>query len=160
MGVEHSRGRTGKGLLLPVLAAGTVGLAGCGGSSTLSHAQLVSKGNSACQATNATIAALPAPGTLKDLSSYADSTRAATTQLRHKLASLKAPTADQAGVKKYLAALAQGDVLLGRISTAAARGESSAVSALGSELAALPTSTLASAVGLSQCATSPTGIAG
>ena len=78
------RGRWG---LASVLIAALV-LAGCGGSSssgTLSRAQLVSRANAACSATNARIADQAGPSSLKQLAGYASSTRAATVQLQHSL---------------------------------------------------------------------------
>lgn len=137
---------------LATLAAGAALLAGCGSSATLSHAQLISKADSACSATNAKIASLPAPSSLAALATYASGTRSATTQLHQKLAGLKASSADKAAVDRYLAALEQGNSLLARISSAAAKGDSSAVSSLGTELAAVPTATLASDAGLTDCA--------
>jgi hypothetical protein len=150
MGAETTRlGRSGSLLALVGVA---VGLAGCGGSGTLSHARFVSRADAECRATNSRIAALPTPSNLKGLASYATGTRSATVQLRQALAALKTPKVDQPALDRYLAALGQGNAILVRISTAAAAGESATVSSLGKELAALPTSSLASKAGLPTCA--------
>jgi hypothetical protein len=130
-------------------------IAGCGstgGSGSLSRAQLVSRANAACSATDARIADQAGPSSLEQLAGYASSTRAATVQLQHSLAALKAPSSESAALGRYLAALEQGNALLARISSAADAGEGAAVSSLGKELAKIPTATLANAAGLSACA--------
>jgi hypothetical protein len=141
-----------------VLAASLV-IAGCGSSGssgTLSQAQLVSRANAACSATNARIADQAGPSSLKELAGYASSTRAATVQLQHSLSALKPPSSESAALDRYLAALEQGNALLARISSAAGAGEGAAVSSLGKELAKIPTATLANAAGLSACAKAST----
>jgi hypothetical protein len=144
--------RLGRSGLLLALVGVAVGLAGCGGSGSLSHAQFVRRADAECRATNSRIAALPTPSNLKGLASYATGTRSATAQLRQTLAALETPKVDQPALGRYLAALEQGNAILARISTAAAAGESATVSSLGKELAALPTSSLASKAGLPTCA--------
>jgi hypothetical protein len=132
-------------------------LAGCGSSGsggTLSHAQLVSQANSLCRTANADIAALPVPKDLQGLSTYATSTRTATDQLQQHLSELKPSAADAPKVNRYLAALKQGNAILGEISTAAAAGQKSTVSVLGKKLSATDAGALAVDAGLSSCASS------
>jgi hypothetical protein len=143
------------------LALTAVALAGCGSSGSLTHAQLVSDANAVCKATNAQIATLPVPRDLQALATYAASTRTATTHLQQQLSALHASTSDQPAVARYVAALKQGDALLGRISSAAAGGDSASVSSLGDQLAAVPAGTLAADAGFSACATpTSSGITG
>jgi hypothetical protein len=150
IGAKTTRlGRSGSLLALGGVA---LGLAGCGGGGSLSHAQFVSRADAECRATNTRIAALPTPSNLKGLAGYATGTRSATAQLRQALSALETPKSDQPALGRYLAALDQGNAILARISTAAAAGESASVSSLGKELAALPTSSLASKAGLPTCA--------
>lgn len=150
IGAKTTRlGRSGSLLAFAVVA---LALAGCGGGGALSHAQFVSRADAECRATNARIAALPTPSNLKGLASYATGTRSATARLHQALSALETPKSDQPALGRYLAVLEQGNAMLARISTAATAGESAAVSALGKELAALPTSSLASKAGLPTCA--------
>jgi hypothetical protein len=130
------------------------GSGGSGSGGTLSHAQLVSQANSLCRAANADIAALPVPKNLQGLAGYATSTRTATSRLQQHLGELKPSTADASKVSRYLAALKQGNVILGEISTAAAAGQKGTVSALGRKLSATDAGALAVAAGLTSCASS------
>ena len=118
----------------------------------MSHAQLVSRADTACRETNASIARLSGPHNLKALASYATSTRALTSQLEQTLSALKPPSADRASLNRYLASLRRGDTILARLSTAAAGGDRAAVSSLGEALAGLRSGALAAAADLSSCA--------
>jgi hypothetical protein len=150
--MRAARRSTGALTCIAVLA-----LAGCGSSgsssATLTHAQLVSRADALCKATNAQLASLPVPGSLKSLAGYATSTLSATDRLHKDLAALHPSAADAAPVTRYLTALAQGDQILDQISTAAADGDSSTVRTLGRKLSAINAGPLAVAAGLSACAT-------
>jgi hypothetical protein len=143
-----------------LLASVTLALAGCGSSGTLSHAELVSRADTACRETNANIARLSGPRDLKALASYATSTRTLTSQLEQSLSALTPPSADRAALNRYLASLRRGDTILAQLSTAAAGGDRAAVSSLGEELAGLHSGALAAAADLSSCALPPTPAAG
>jgi CHASE3 domain sensor protein len=94
------------------------------------------------------------PKDLQGLATYATSTRTATDQLQQHLSELKPSAADAPKVSRYLAALKQGNAILGEISTAAAAGQKSTVSVLGKKLSATNAGALAVDAGLTSCATS------
>jgi hypothetical protein len=136
------------------IGAVAVVAAGCGGSASLSHAQLVDRADAYCHSATERVAALTAPSTLSALAGYANQTRQETAQLAQELKGLKASGSDKQALGRYVSALEKGNALLSRIATAANAGEGSTVGSLGRELAAVPTATLASSDGLTDCAQS------
>jgi hypothetical protein len=142
-------------------------LAGCGGASKSSTATSSGTAKSAAFATAerdcadvaSRVASLTAPSNLSSLAAYTDQTRAETTELASQLSKLKLSGADGEALKRYVAALNQGNALLTRIAAAASANESSAVGTLGKELAAVPTAAIAAEAGLTKCAESTTSAA-
>jgi hypothetical protein len=129
-------------------------LGGCGGSSGLSHAQLIDRADAYCHQATARVAALTAPSSLASLAAYANQTRSETAELASQLKSLKPSSSDKQALDRYIQSLEKGNALLGRIASAASANESTTVGTLGKELAAVPTAALASQDGLTDCAQS------
>lgn len=94
----------GAGLLTASLA---VGAAGCGGSSTLTHAQLVSQANAVCRTKNTQVAALGNPSTLAGLQHALALGIPIAEQAETKLRALKPPASDAATFRDTLALDAQ-----------------------------------------------------
>jgi hypothetical protein len=141
-------------LQLVALFAVAAAIGGCGGSSTLTHAQLVAKANQACgQATAAAGRLGSPPATYAGLAGYARKLSPIVEKLIGNLRSLNASGNDRPALSNYVSALTAGDhalVLLEKASSPAELGQ--ATSAL--EAGAIPT--LASKLGASECAAGPT----
>jgi hypothetical protein len=109
--------------LLIAAAIAAVALAGCGGSSTLSHAQLATRADTACRQADAAAAGLAAPGnSYASLAHYASELSPIVRTLTDKLGALKANASDRPALQRYLAALRAGDhglALVGNASSAA-----------------------------------------
>ncbi|HEY4278212.1 MAG TPA: hypothetical protein VGM91_08340 [Conexibacter sp.] len=144
-----------------VLVSGAVvaGVAGCGGGSSsnsrLSHSELVSKANAACQKANTTVAALQSPTDNAGLASYSSKLAAATGQMEQQIASLKPPSSDERSIGAYLAALRQSNALLAQLRSAAQQGNTGQVREIGTQLQAIGIGALAARAGLGSCATPP-----
>lgn len=92
------------------MVALTTGLAGCGGSSHLSHAQVVSDANAACRQANAAVTRIGTPvATLPGLSKYAGQVLPISQGLIDRLDALDAANADRTALQNYTAALATGN---------------------------------------------------
>lgn len=90
--------------------AGAVLLAGCGGSSSLSHAQLAARATAACHKAVTSTARLAAPGPgYAGLNSYASRLSPIVTSLVDTLDSLKANSSDKPALERYVSALRAGD---------------------------------------------------
>lgn len=119
MRARTSRLRLGLGSAFAV----AVLVAGCGGSSTLSHAKLLSEASAACQQANTAAARLPTPGdSYSALASYAHRLTPIVERLVDKLDGLKPSAADRPALDRYIAALRDGErslTLLGSASSPA-----------------------------------------
>jgi hypothetical protein len=92
------------------IAAITTVLAGCGGSSHLSHAQVVSEANAACRQANAAVTRIGTPvATFRGLSKYAGQVLPISQKLISRLDALNAADADKAALANYTAALRTGN---------------------------------------------------
>jgi hypothetical protein len=82
----------------------------CGGSSTLSHSELVSKAASDCRKANQAAARLAAPGqSYSSLNNYARGLSPIVAGLIGNLTALKPGTADRGALQSYVGALRSGD---------------------------------------------------
>jgi hypothetical protein len=92
------------------IAAIATGLAGCGGSSHLSHAQVVSAANAACRQANTAVARIGTPvATLSGLSKYAGQVLPISRKLIGQLDALNATSSDKTALSDYTAALQTGN---------------------------------------------------
>jgi hypothetical protein len=142
---SRSAGLAG-GMLLALL------LAGCGGSKSLSHAQLTARATAACHQAYASVARLGGPGTgYADLKKYASQASPIVSRLINTLEGLKANTADKPALERYVSALQGGNrglALLAHASTPAQLAQ--AITFLDSQ--SIPS--LANALGASACGAS------
>ena len=138
---------------LAALLAVAATAGGCGGSSTLTHAQLVAKADEACsQATSAAGRLGSPPATYAGLAEYARKLSPIVEKLIGNLQGLHASTNDRPELSNYVTALATGDhglVLLEKVSSPAELNQATSVL----EAGAIPT--LASRLGAPNCAASP-----
>jgi hypothetical protein len=139
------------------LAGTALLLAGCGGggSSTLTHQELVSKANAACAAANAQAAALPAPKATADLVPYLSRSERIVLALKEKISALPAAQADRASVQRYVGALTKADAVLDDMTNAARNENAAAVKFLAGDIAAANIGPAAARAGFSTCATAP-----
>lgn len=133
-------------MLLAVLVAS------CGGSKSLSHAQLAARATAACRQANASVARLGGPASgYPALRKYAGQVSPIVGRLIHTLDGLKANATDKPVLERYVRALQDGQhglVLLGRASSPAQLTQ--ATTLLDSE--SIPS--LADALGAPACGTS------
>lgn len=142
---------TAKAFVCGALAA--VLLAGCGGSSTLSHSELISKAGAACKEANSAAAGLTAPGnSYTDLARYAKQLSPIVQSLIGKLSALKAGTTDKPSLDAYVGALRTGERGLGLLATATSSAQATQATSLMTQQS-LPQ--LASKLGVPACASSP-----
>jgi hypothetical protein len=127
-------------------------VAGCGGSKSLSHAQLTARATAACHKANASVARLGGPGTsYADLNRYASQASPIVSQLINTLEGLKANTADKPALEHYVSALQGGNRGLGLLAHASSPAQlTQAISLLDSQ----SISSLANALGAPACGTS------
>lgn len=113
----HFRKLSGSLLLAAFLAALLV--AACGGSSALSHAQLVTRANAACRHADQAAARLSAPGdSYVALARYAGQLSPIVRGLIDKLGALNANATDRTALDRYVGALRAGDRGLGLVASA------------------------------------------
>ena len=135
------------------IVGGMLALAGCGGTSTLSHTQLAAKAGSACRTANETAAHLSAPAqTYASLNHYALGLSPIVHTLIGKLAALKARSADRAALQSYITALRSGDQGLGMLASASSAAQ---VTQARTVLASQSLSTRAGALGAPACGAAP-----
>ena len=137
------------GMLLALL------LAGCGGSKSLSHTQLVTRATTACHQANASVARLGGPATgYAGLHAYAGEVSPIVGRLIQTLDGLKPNAADKPALARYVSALQAGNhglALLARASSPAQLTQATSV------LASQSISSLADALGAPACGTSIAG---
>jgi hypothetical protein len=94
-------------------------LAGCGGSSALSHAQLSARATAACSKAQVNARQLGAPASgYAGLNSYASRLTPIVTHLISSLDTLKANSSDKPALDRYVSALRAGDRGLGLLAGA------------------------------------------
>jgi len=86
-----------------VAGAAVLAVAGCGGG-RLSHAEYAKRADAVCSAYQAQVKLLAQPSSYDDVVSYVEKTLPLYEAALKKLAALKPPTADEAGVQAWLAA--------------------------------------------------------
>jgi hypothetical protein len=142
------------GMRLAAVLVVPAAVGGCGGTSTLTHAQLGAKANQACSQATATAGRLGSPpATYAGLADYARKLSPIVEKLIGNLQTLNASATDRQALNNYVSALTVGNhglVLLEKASSPAALSQ--ATTAV--EAGAMPT--LASALGAPKCAVSPT----
>jgi hypothetical protein len=85
-------------------------LVGCGGSKSLSHAQLAARATAACHQANVSVARLGGPGAgYAGLRKYASRVSPIANRLTNTLDSLKASATDKPALQRYVSALRAGD---------------------------------------------------
>lgn len=142
---------TGSLVLLGALVALLV--AACGGSSTLTHAQLVTKADAACDNADHAAAKLSAPGdSYSSLNTYARDLSPIVQNLIGKLNSLKPASSDRQSLQRYIAALRSGSHGLALMSSATSPTQVSQANAL---LTSQGLGALAGSLGVPACAASP-----
>ena len=128
-------------------------VAGCGGTTSLSHSALVTKANTACQQANAKVSKLGAPtASLSALTGYADKVLPISSQLVTRLSALKPSSSDQAALNKLVAALKNGNRGLKMMASASSISQTSAASKV---IVAESVPSAANALGATTCAVSP-----
>lgn len=148
-----------------VLAAGGVGIAGCGGGDDgddgggeeLSRAALVRQANAACRRAAAGIARVPVAASIDELGSYAERVGAIGRRLYGEVSELTPSQPDRSGFQRYLDALRTSNDQLAALATAADDGDRAAVGAAAGRIAGAQVGTYAAVVGFDVCAeASPT----
>jgi hypothetical protein len=163
MTATHSRPTLRRRCAALGLTVGLVVLAGCGGSSggssssssagPLTQAEFVSQANAACHTANAALEAMTAPGnTLPDVGAFTAKVEPFADALTSSLSKLTPPTADQALWTKYLADNKAGDAELSALATAADASDTAGAEAASNKLTALSDDSIATKLGLTQCA--------
>ncbi len=143
--------RPGSGLALVAVTA--ILVAGCGGSSTLSHSALVTKADTACQSANSAVAKIGAPtASLSALTTYAGKVLPISEALVTKLSALKPASTDQAKLNKLVAALKNGNKGLKMMASATSTAQTNAATSI---IVAQSVPSAANALGAATCAASP-----
>ncbi|HUE27024.1 MAG TPA: hypothetical protein VMP89_09635 [Solirubrobacteraceae bacterium] len=137
---------------LPASILSVALLAGCGGSSTLSHAQLVTRADAACRQANQAAARLTAPGdSYAALAQYATQLSPIVQRLTGQLGALNASATDRPALQRYLGALRAGDRGLALVARASSPSQVSQASSL---VTSQSIPAVAGALGASTCAQS------
>jgi len=141
----------GSGLLAVAVA---VALAGCGGSSTLTHSQLVSQANAVCRTKNAQVSALGRPTTLAGLQHALALGIPIAEQAETRLRALKPPSSDAAAFRQTLALDAQALAVDRQAEQAAGAGNAARFRQLLQQATSISDQarSRASALGLTDCA--------
>ena len=151
-----------RGLLVALIAAGLVLVAGCG-SSAVSKQDFIARADAICQNTirevrdvapSSTGAGISLPALARYLGAVTPIVGAEVRQLR----ALPRPAADRPLLNRYLAAVQLASVHYRALAAAARAGDRTAIEAATAELAASPSAALATRYGLTICA-GPTGTA-
>jgi hypothetical protein len=125
----------------------------CGGSSSLSHAQLVAKASAACRQASVTAARLPAPGnSYGALGGYARQLSPIVDGLITELGTLKPNANDRQPLQRYIGALRTGSRGLGLLTGASSPAQLTQATSL---LSSQSIQALAGALGAPACAASP-----
>lgn len=96
--------------LLAIAVCPALMLAGCGGSSSLTHAQLINRAGAVCRQADAAAARLSAPGdSYRALSRYANQLSPIVQGLIDKLGAMKPNANDRPLLARYVNALRAGD---------------------------------------------------
>jgi hypothetical protein len=131
----------------------TTALAGCGGSSHLSHAKVVSEANAACRQANTAVARIGTPlATLPGLAKYAARVLPISRHLITRLAALNATSSDTTALHNYTAALQVGNRGLSMMQTATSAAQAQQASEL---IAKQHITQLADKIGATVCAQAP-----
>jgi hypothetical protein len=135
------------------IAAIATGLAGCGGSSHLSHAQVVSQANAACRQANSAVTRIGTPvATLPGLSKYAGQVLPISRKLISRLDALNATNSDETALRNYTAALRTGNRSLAMMQRATSPAQAQQASQL---IAKQNIPQLADKIGATVCARPP-----
>ncbi len=146
------RSRSAAGLAGAMLLA--LLLAGCGGSKSLSHTQLVTRATTACRQANLSVAHLGGPGAgYAGLQKYASQVSPIVSRLIGTLRGLKASAGDKPALERYVNALEAGNRALALMAGASSPVQLTQASAL---LGSQSISSLANALGAPACGTSIT----
>jgi hypothetical protein len=130
-------------------------LAGCGGSARLSRSEFRSKANAVCQRANAQLRQLSSAGSLDEIVASVDQrTRIVSDELRG-LRKLKPPKADEVRFDAFLNDLRSRIARLPDLKAAAQGGDRPRARSVLQEIASNPTERDAQALGLSECASTP-----
>lgn len=131
----------------------TTGLAACGGSSQLSHAEVVSQANAACRQANTAVAGIGTPvATLPGLAKYAGEVLPISRKLINQLDALNATSSDETALHDYTAALRTGNHGLMTMQHATSAAQAQQASQL---IAKQNIPQLANKIGASVCAQPP-----
>jgi hypothetical protein len=137
------------------IVAVTVAVAGCGGSSHLSHAKIVSEADAACRQANAAVARIGTPiATLPALSTYAGRVLPISGKRINQLDALNASSSDKTALHKYTQALRAGNrgLMVMRSATSAAQAQRAS-----QMIAKQKIPQLAGKIGATVCGQPPTG---
>jgi hypothetical protein len=135
------------------IVAITTALAGCGGASHLSHAQVVSQADAACRQANTAVARIGAPvATLPALAKYAGRVLPISEKLINQLDALNAASSDKTALQNYTAALRAGNRGLTMMRTATSAAQVHQASQL---IAKQNIPQLADKIGATVCAQAP-----
>jgi hypothetical protein len=128
-------------------------LAGCGGSSHLSHAKVVSEANAACRQANTAVTHIGTPvATLAGLSKYAGQVLPISRKLISQLDALNATSSDETALRNYTAALRTGNRGLIMMQRATSSAQAQQASQL---IAKVNIPQLADKIGATVCAQPP-----
>jgi hypothetical protein len=157
-------GDSGGGSSTPTTAAATSAPAtttATTSSAALSHEELVSQADAACEQAATAIAKVTPARSLSGLAAYAAQVRRIGTHLRGQLAGLTPSADDQAAFGKYLDGIDASNAALGAMRTAARDGDDAAVRAAAATIDKTAVGVLATRAGLPGCAatTTPAGAA-
>lgn len=136
------------------VAAGlAVSVSACGGSGTLSHAQLLSKAAADCRKADVAAARLPAPSqSYSSLNQYARGLSPIVDTLIGSLTALKPAASDRGPLQGYVGALRGGDQGLRLLGSASSPAQ---VTQARSMIASQSLSAHASTLGVSDCGSAP-----
>jgi len=136
-----------------------VALAGCGGggddggsTEKLSHEALVRRANAACRTASASVARIPAAGSIDELGDYAASVGAVGERLAGELSRLTPSQPDATSYGRFLDALRASNAQLRTLRQAADAGDRDAVASAARKIANAEPGTYAAVIGLDVCA--------
>lgn len=153
MPVHRFGGRHAK-RLAGVLVPATLLVAGCGGSSGLSHAEVIKRASADCNKAVTATAALGAPGgSYADLNHYAKQLTPIIKELVGGLSGIKpAQAADRKALDAYVSSLRNGERALTLLQSADNADQASQAV---SQISTQPVARLANSMGASACAQTP-----
>ncbi len=142
-------------LRLPVvLGVAAMLVAGCGGSKTLSKADLDARANASCKTYNAKIAALKAPADDTEVPKYLDAAIARLDDNRARLGALKPGQDEKADYAQLLTLVDQTRAIAADLKTATGKHDTKAITAASDRGHAVDAklAVVAKRLGLTQCA--------